>query len=68
LIPSFLGTGSGLRPLGTWAISFGEGRMIQRKELRTQRAEGGAKTHREPFSAAGLTTCEGSDFRIVVDP
>ena len=42
--------------------------MIQRKELRTQRAEGGAKTHREPFSAAGLTTCEGSDFRIVVDP
>ena len=28
--------------------------MIQRKELRTQRAEGGAKTHREPFSVAGL--------------
>ena len=66
--PSFLETGSRLRPLETWAISSGEGRVIQRKELKTQRAEGRAKTHREPSSVAGLTTCERLDLRIVVDP
>ena len=43
--PSFLETGSRLRPLETWAISSGEGRVIQRKELKTQRAEGRAQGH-----------------------
>ena len=63
MIPNLLGTGSRLRQLGTWAFSFGEGRVIQR----TESPEGRAKIRRESFPVAGLTTHERLDFRIVMD-
>lgn len=65
LTPNFLGTGSRWRQLGTWAISFGEGRVIQREELRSQRAELRATENHSQVS--GVTMCKTLGFRIVMD-